>query len=37
MDYLLMAIQSKFAIAVYLGDKKMYHEAVEAYREWRSK
>ncbi|EHG6501881.1 host cell division inhibitory peptide Kil [Salmonella enterica] len=28
-----MAIQSKFAIAVYLGDKIMYREAVEAFRE----
>lgn len=37
MDNSLMAIQSKFAIAVYLGDKKMYREAIEAYREWRSK
>lgn len=33
----LIAIQSKFAIAVYLGDETMYQEAIEAYRQWRSK
>lgn len=37
MDKSLMAIQSKFAIAVYLVDKIMYREAVEAFREWRLK
>ncbi|EAP9713575.1 host cell division inhibitory peptide Kil [Salmonella enterica] len=37
MDKTLMDIQSKFAIAVCLGDKIMYREAVEAYREWRLK
>ncbi|EKK6857055.1 TPA: host cell division inhibitory peptide Kil [Salmonella enterica] len=37
MDKSLMAIQSKFAIAVYLGGKIMYREAVEAFREWRLK
>ncbi|EAB9617122.1 host cell division inhibitory peptide Kil [Salmonella enterica] len=37
MDKSLMAIQSKFAIAVYLGDKIMYREAVESFREWRLK
>ncbi|HCN2395058.1 TPA: host cell division inhibitory peptide Kil [Escherichia coli] len=37
MDKTLMAIQTKFAIAAFIGDEKMFREAVEAYRKWRSK
>lgn len=37
MDKTLMAIQTKFAIATFIGDEKMFREAVEAYRKWRSK
>ncbi|EGD9106880.1 host cell division inhibitory peptide Kil [Escherichia coli] len=37
MDKTLMAIQTKFTIATFIGDEKMFGEAVEAYRKWRSK
>lgn len=37
MDKTLMAIQTKFAISTFIGDEKMFREAVEAYRKWRSK
>ncbi|EEW5982227.1 host cell division inhibitory peptide Kil [Escherichia coli] len=37
MDKTLMAIQTKFTIAAFIGDEKMFREAVEAYRKWRSK
>lgn len=37
MDKTLMAIQTKFTIATFIGDEKMFREAVEAYRKWRSK
>lgn len=37
MDKTLMAIQTKFAIATFIGDEKMFREAIEAYRKWRSK
>ncbi|HAV9168053.1 TPA: host cell division inhibitory peptide Kil [Escherichia coli] len=37
MDKTLMAIQTKFTIATFIGDEKMFLEAVEAYRKWRSK
>ncbi|HFU3348967.1 TPA: host cell division inhibitory peptide Kil [Escherichia coli] len=37
MDKTLMDIQTKFAIATFIGDEKMFREAVEAYRKWRSK
>ncbi|EGD9334453.1 host cell division inhibitory peptide Kil [Escherichia coli] len=37
MDKALMAIQTKFTIATFIGDEKMFREAVEAYRKWRSK
>ncbi|ENA4882813.1 host cell division inhibitory peptide Kil [Escherichia coli] len=36
MDKTLMAIQTKFTIATFIGDEKMFREAVEAYRKWRS-
>ncbi|EET4420496.1 host cell division inhibitory peptide Kil, partial [Escherichia coli] len=26
-----------FTIATFIGDEKMFREAVEAYRKWRSK
>lgn len=37
MDKTLMAIQTKFTIATFIGDEKMFREAIEAYRKWRSK
>ncbi|OTE46051.1 host cell division inhibitory peptide Kil [Escherichia coli] len=37
MDKTLMAIQTKFTIATFIGDEKMFCEAIEAYRKWRSK
>ena len=37
MDKTLMAIQTKFTIATFIGNEKMFREAVEAYRKWRSK
>lgn len=37
MDKTLMAIQTKFTIATFIGDEKMFREAVESYRKWRSK
>ncbi|EEZ5981234.1 host cell division inhibitory peptide Kil [Escherichia coli] len=37
MDKTLIAIQTKFTIATFIGDEKMFREAVEAYRKWRSK
>ena len=32
MDQTLMAIQTKFAIATFIGDEKMFREAVDAYK-----
>ena len=37
MDKTLLAIQTKFTIATFIGDEKMFREAIEAYRKWRSK
>lgn len=37
MDKTLIAIQTKFTIATFIGDEKMFREAIEAYRKWRSK
>ncbi|MEW6485407.1 MAG: host cell division inhibitory peptide Kil [Pseudomonadota bacterium] len=33
----LLAIQSKFAIAIFIGDMAMYQQAVDAFLSWRSK
>lgn len=33
----LLAIQSKFTIATFIGDSVMYQQAVSAFRVWRSK
>ncbi|WP_139357045.1 host cell division inhibitory peptide Kil [Escherichia coli] len=30
-------LTTKFTIATFIGDEKMFREAVEAYRKWRSK
>ena len=32
MDKKLMAIQTKFTIATFIGDEKMFREAVDAYK-----
>lgn len=32
MDQTLMAIQTKFTIATFIGDEKMFREAVDAYK-----
>ncbi|EPS5379629.1 host cell division inhibitory peptide Kil [Escherichia albertii] len=37
MEQTIMAIQTKFTIATFIGDEKMFREAVEAYMKWRSK
>lgn len=34
MDQTLMAIQTKFTIATFIGDEKMFREAVDAYKKW---
>ena len=34
MDQTLMAIQTKFTIATFIGDEKMFREAVNAYKKW---
>lgn len=34
MDKTLMAIQTKFTIATFIGDEKMFREAVDAYKKW---
>lgn len=34
MDKKLMAIQTKFTIATFIGDEKMFREAVDAYKKW---
>lgn len=34
MDQTLMAIQTKFTIATFIGDEKMFSEAVDAYKKW---
>ncbi|SQD05771.1 Kil protein of bacteriphage BP-933W [Escherichia coli] len=32
MDQTIMAIQTKFTIATFIGDEKMFREAVDAYK-----
>ncbi|EES2374803.1 host cell division inhibitory peptide Kil [Escherichia coli] len=34
MDQTIMAIQTKFTIATFIGDEKMFREAVDAYKKW---
>lgn len=34
MDQTLMAIQTKFTIATFIGDEKMFREAVDTYKKW---